>query len=94
MGSYNKTLSRQMHGKSLAEMYFTIGVDDCSLAELKKAALTDFNRELGTNYKIRHLDNWLAGRKPIPQRIRSAMRRAILLYVLGEQTTEDLKGLL
>lgn len=82
-----------MSGKSLIEMYFTIGADDFSFPELKKQALNDFNAALGTNYKIQHIDNWVAGRKPTPKRVQAEMRRAVLLYVLGEQIAGDLGGL-
>lgn len=35
----------------------------------KDEALAELNAKLGTRYERKHLDNWLAGRKPIPRTV-------------------------
>ena len=35
----------------------------------KRVLLKEINKALGTNYSEQHMNNWLAGRKPTPQRV-------------------------
>ncbi len=43
--------------------------DNPTLASQKDAALAELNRKLGTHYERKHIDNWLAGRKPVPRTV-------------------------
>lgn len=93
MDRFNKKLAQRMKGKTLAEMYFTIGADTTELIELKKVALDDFNAQLGTNYKITSINEWLAGTRSVPKRVRPIMTKEILEYVFGLDVAECLQGI-
>ncbi|MBU0538527.1 MAG: hypothetical protein KKG73_08835 [Gammaproteobacteria bacterium] len=43
--------------------------DTPTAASRKRALLEDINRALDTNYSEPHLNNWLRGSKPTPQRV-------------------------
>lgn len=58
--------------------------DNLSGRDFLRVRLQEINATLGTNYAERHLDNWVAGRKPTPQRVRDLLRKHYLIKVLGE----------
>lgn len=52
----------------------------------KQALLAEINRALGTGYKEPHLNNWLAERKPTPQRV---WRLLAMMLIEAEVSFDD-----
>lgn len=80
--------------KSLVEAFIKIyETKDVSIAKNKEIILKIINQEVGTNYNVNALNNWLAERKPTPRRVQSFMRQSVIRFVFNDETAEKLKCL-
>lgn len=82
-------------GKSPVEALLYTSTDRMLQLHIRKDDLLAYlNREMRTNYKRQHIDNWLAGRKVTPGRVKSIARRDAIRYLFGDDVADKLSGLL
>lgn len=62
--------------------------EDCTLAHLKDLALDELNEKFSTNYQRRHIDNWLAERKPVPKAVLELWRDSMIEVEVEEKNPE------
>lgn len=74
--------------KNILEWAIHAHSEDVTITEKKLDMLRQCNDALGKNYKVTHLDNWLAGRKPTPRDIMDYWRDALLEAELEFDTDE------
>nr|MDA3833320.1 hypothetical protein [Spirochaetales bacterium] len=55
-------------GKNLPECCLGDLVPGMRWSDAKRELIDDLNRQLGTNYNVNHLNNWIAGRVETPKR--------------------------
>lgn len=85
----DKALLRKLKGKHPIEVY-----KELTGITTKRDLLRRFNQELGTNYNVNHLNNWLAGRKAMPDRLRGKIRLRAVESLFGRSVAKGLENLL
>lgn len=74
--------------------YFRSYAGESINPDSKRAVLAHVNQQMGTQYKITTMNQWIAGTKRMPERLQNRMRRQILVDRLGDDSGNEIADLL